>query len=446
MPKKKTKEEFIRDAIAKHGLLYDYSKTIYKNTRTKVTIICKDHGEFLQSPHMHLQGQGCIVCSGKYKLTTKEFIEQATKIHKDKYDYSKVNYKRAHSKVVIICNAHGEFEQTPNAHKKNHGCPKCAIIINSNNQRKTTEEFIEDAINMHGNKYDYSKVNYIKSSVKVIIICSIHGEFEQCSNSHLQGIGCKQCGVISGHITSRITIEEYIEKAYEMWSKDHYDYSDVEYVNANTKVDIYCLKHDVEFQQIPGSHLRGQQGCSKCRLCPRCKFWSTNGKLCAATCCPIKSKKHREKTKEMTILKYLKDQLPDIDFIHNRSVGMNCIDESDNTNDKERKGHLFPDIRIDCGFYQLIVEVDEFEHRGANYACDKRRMFDIIAELGMPCIFIRYNPDTKESNQEELLEFVKQGLDVEFEQENEELYDNGKYPWDQTTGLYTDYMFYTKNN
>jgi len=109
-----------------------------------------------------------------------------------------------------------------------------------------------------------------------------------------------------------------------------------------------------------------------------------------------KQKKKFEKTKEMAIVTYLKKELPDSDFIHNKSVGVACTD-----------GHLFPDIRFDCIWFHLIVEVDEFEHRGANYNCDNKRMHDVTAKLGLPCIFIRYNPDSKDSDKTKLLEKVK---------------------------------------
>ena len=81
------------------------------------------------------------------------------------------------------------------------------------------------------------------------------------------------------------------------------------------------------------------------------------------------------------MVKFLREKLPDIEFIHNKSVGKDCT-----------YGHLFPDIRFDCDHYQLIVEVDENKHRGADYSCDKQRMYDIIAKLGLPCVFIRYKP------------------------------------------------------
>jgi len=102
-------DKFIEKAKVIHGDKYDYSKVEYGNINTKVIIICPKHGEFLMSPNKHLnRKQGCAKCAGYYK-TTDEFIEQANKIHFNKFDYSKVNYSFHDRKVCIICPEHGEF-------------------------------------------------------------------------------------------------------------------------------------------------------------------------------------------------------------------------------------------------------------------------------------------------------------------------------------------------
>ncbi len=119
--------------------------------------------------------------------TTEKFIERAIKIHGDKYDYSKVEYKGSHTKVCIICPKHGEFWQTSTNHLK-WGCSKC-----SENYNYTTQEWEEKARKVHDNRYDYSKVEYINNHTKICIICSEHGEFYQTPLSHTQGKGCPHC-------------------------------------------------------------------------------------------------------------------------------------------------------------------------------------------------------------------------------------------------------------
>lgn len=125
--RKLTKEEFVKKAKEVHGDKYDYSKVEYKNKRTKVCIICPTHGEFWQYPDNHvINKNNCPYCSGKKKKTTDIFIEEAIKIHGKRYDYSKVEYKRAHDKVCIICPEHGEFWQTPHSHlSMKCGCKSC---------------------------------------------------------------------------------------------------------------------------------------------------------------------------------------------------------------------------------------------------------------------------------------------------------------------------------
>lgn len=120
-------DKFIKKCQEKHGDIYDYSKVNYINTKTKIIIICKIHGDFLQTPHSHINnGSGCPKCSYKYKLTTEKFIEKSKLIHIDKYDYSKVDYKYSNENIIIICKKHGNFLQTPHSHLNSNGCSKCS--------------------------------------------------------------------------------------------------------------------------------------------------------------------------------------------------------------------------------------------------------------------------------------------------------------------------------
>ena len=203
--KRLTNDEFITKAKKVHGDKYDYSKVNYVNSDTDVEIMCKIHGSFFQKPSNHLNGQGCPKCNGKH-LTTNEIISLFKEKHSDKnYDYSKVNYELMHKKVCIICPEHGEFWQTPSKHLLGQGCPKCSIKNKS--QRHTTEEFIEKAKEVHGNKYGYSKTEYISAKDPSIITCKKHGDFMQCPNDHLSGHGCPRCG--KGKIISNFEDEIY---------------------------------------------------------------------------------------------------------------------------------------------------------------------------------------------------------------------------------------------
>lgn len=127
------------------------------------------------------------------RLTQEQFIERASKIHNNKYDYSKVRYNNMYDEVIIICPEHGEFLQKPVKHLQGHRCPICGRISIGQKSRLTTEQFIEKAKKVHGEKYDYSKTSYTKNTQKVVVTCPIHGDFLITAAHHLSGHGCPNC-------------------------------------------------------------------------------------------------------------------------------------------------------------------------------------------------------------------------------------------------------------
>lgn len=188
------KYNFIEKAINVHKNTYIYSKTVYVNKKTKVIITCKIHGDFLQSPQIHLKGSGCKKCYiENIKSNSIEFINKANKIHHNKYDYSKTIYSKSTEQIIIICPSHGEFKQEANSHLQGKGCNSCF----KENKVFNTESFIKKANSIHKNKYNYSLVNYINSTIKIKIICNIHGEFLQTPNTHLDGSGCSICSKLN---------------------------------------------------------------------------------------------------------------------------------------------------------------------------------------------------------------------------------------------------------
>jgi len=191
-------EQFIEKARLVHGDLYDYSITDYKGRKHKVSIICQKHGEFTQDPNNHLSGKGCRKCANdktsiRCKSSKEEFVRKSKEVHGDFYDYSKADYKTSHSKVVITCPKHGDFSQKPSHHHSGIGCPFCGKEAAASKLMTGTEEFIEKSKKIHGNKYEYSKVNYKNSSTKVTISCREHGDFEITPQNHLLGSGCYPC-------------------------------------------------------------------------------------------------------------------------------------------------------------------------------------------------------------------------------------------------------------
>ena len=185
--KKLTTGEFINKAIKIHGQKYNYDKVKYVKSSVKVVITCEVHGDFEQSPNNHLRNGGCQKCAG-YNKNTNEYIKDFIKIHNNKYDYSLFEFEKINKKVKIICQEHGIFEQSPTNHLLGKGCSKCC------GKNLSRDEFINDCNKTHKNKYDYSLVETYTNNEKIKIICQEHGIFEQKVANHKSGQGCSKCG------------------------------------------------------------------------------------------------------------------------------------------------------------------------------------------------------------------------------------------------------------
>ena len=246
--RKATLKEFIEKAQLVHGDRYDYSSVEYNNAITKIKINCEKHGVFEQTPNNHLADHGCPKCA-KPVRTVDEFIRRARLTHGDKYDYSLVDYVKSYENVIIVCPKHGKYLQKPKDHLYEGGCPKCG------KGTKTTEEFIVESKKIHGNEYDYSLVKYVDEHTKVNIVCKKHGIFSQRPYGHTDEKGCPKC---SG---KNKTTEDYINQV-KLIHGDKYDYSLAEYIDNKTKIKIICEKHGV-YEQMPYDHI---DGCG----CPRC--------------------------------------------------------------------------------------------------------------------------------------------------------------------------------
>jgi hypothetical protein len=194
-------DAFLTQAKEIHGDKYNYSKVEWKNTRTPISIICPIHGEFTQVPQNHIRLKcGCKKCGREIvkvklnKYDNEYFTKQARLIHEYRYDYSNVQCFNATDKIEIICPVHGKFKQNANSHLKGHGCPKCNFDQMAKDRAMGKEHFINKAKELFGEKYDYSKVEYINGQKKVCLICPMHGIFEVTPNNHLsKKSGCPIC-------------------------------------------------------------------------------------------------------------------------------------------------------------------------------------------------------------------------------------------------------------
>lgn len=205
--------------------------------------------------------------STNFDVTTgrERFISLAIAKHGDVLDYTEVIFKNNTEKVTIICPVHGAFKQSPRVHlRSKNPCPRCAREMVAQKLSMTTREFIEKAVEVYGNKFDYSKAKYTRSNEKVIIICPIHGEFEQTPNGHLTSkFGCEQCAMEARGELHKLTTSEFIARA-KLVHGDVYTYEHTVYgKNVFDPVIITCPKHgDVEV--VPNKFIHAGRGCPRC--------------------------------------------------------------------------------------------------------------------------------------------------------------------------------------
>lgn len=265
------KEVFIEKARSVHGDKYDYSLVPYEFlTKNKVEIVCEKHGSFFQTSGNHVcNKRGCPACGFDHVSTLKKkksadsFIEDAIAVHGDLYDYSEFIYVKSATPSTIICKTHGSFLQRPNAHLRGQGCPKCWANSSSLKQRKDTQWFIDRAREVHGDRYDYSFVDYVKNNVKVVIVCKKHGKFEQQPNNHMNGNNCPECVKEYMSEKFRLPYNEFLSKVKEVHG-DNYALVDVSYRNLDEKIELTCKTHG-NFK-ILARHFINGIGCPKCGI------------------------------------------------------------------------------------------------------------------------------------------------------------------------------------
>lgn len=200
MPAKLTTEEVLSSFKEAHGNLYSYPNFEYINSTTLISILCKEHGIFRQTPKKHRTGQGCRKCSHRKvyrpeegKTSTDLFIEQSRAVHGSTYSYENAHYVSSDVPLDITCKVHGSFTQRPRAHiNKGSGCPGCGSI----SRRSSSSYFLDRLRKVHGDRYTLVG-DYITSRCKLTLRCKEHGNFDIYSRHLYQGSGCPVCGYIS---------------------------------------------------------------------------------------------------------------------------------------------------------------------------------------------------------------------------------------------------------
>lgn len=264
----KKENSFKEKAKEVHKGKYDYSESHYVRMKEKVKIICPIHGEFWQSPQVHLKGHGCPHCNGGVSYDKEKFVQKSREVHGDFYNYDKVVYEKSTNHVIITCPKHGDFSQRPDAHIRGLGCPICNAT-----SKMTTERFVMKLKDIFGNKYDLSNVVYRGPYENVKAICPIHGEFEKRACSFLRGHGCQQCGYGTRSKQEDEVydyLREIIDKKYRIFrNTKKYLYHNGKLTNFEIDIFIPSLRLGVEVngeywhrkreKANPGYHKRKNQ-------------------------------------------------------------------------------------------------------------------------------------------------------------------------------------------
>jgi hypothetical protein len=260
-----TFREFMVRFRSLYGRKYQVDESTFVNLKHAVRVICPVHGEFRRTPYDLLRGPCCRQCGGRKPFTRERFLRESTEKHGDAYDYSKVGeIADCEQKVTIICRKHGEFIQSAYHHVLGRGCRKCASDRAAARLTMPFPEFVKKAREIHGDKYQYDEATHGNSGKKMAITCPVHGVFMQCPDNHIgkQRQGCPACGRERISAMQRMPFAEFLRRAREVHG-DTYEYDEASFSGSRSKVTIICRKHG-PFRQTGGEHLDGH-GCRKCR-------------------------------------------------------------------------------------------------------------------------------------------------------------------------------------
>lgn len=195
-PKKLTRESALARATEAHGTKFDYNAFEFVDIKTPGKIGCPAHGSFWMSVLDHVKSKtGCPECSKevqreRLRFSFVEAVARAKNVHGNVYEYPEQEYRNATTPMTIVCRHHGPFEQSLDSHvHQMSGCPKCF-----GSAKRTTAQFVEAARAIHGDRFDYSGVEYVNNSTRVKITCQTHGDFWQMPRKHINvGQGCPRC-------------------------------------------------------------------------------------------------------------------------------------------------------------------------------------------------------------------------------------------------------------
>ena len=268
MVRKLTTEEFVHRARLVHGDKYDYSKTIYVNSKTEVVITCKKHGDFKMLPYNHVRlGCDCQECAGTLRWSKELLEKRGREKYGNRFDYSMSDVNGKDGVIKIKCNICGTvFESTPHHHigGLQGGCPTCRYKYVADAEKIPFNEFVRRARETHGDKYSYNKETYTDISSKTTITCKTHGDFEQYAIIHVNGCGCDYCARELVRESRMLNTDIFVRRAKDKYG-DRFDLTDTVYKGWDKNVTIKCNTCGEYFEQKPNNFLRGF-GCPNCNL------------------------------------------------------------------------------------------------------------------------------------------------------------------------------------
>lgn len=272
---KKPLDVFIKQVEDKFGKdKFGFDKCDYIDSKTNLTLFCKTHNEYFEvTPTNFLRKRtiGCPKCFTEFQFIFKRkplnvFIEEVeNKFGKDRFGFDKCDYINNNTKVEIFCKKHNEyFKVTPTnfLRKDSKGCPKCMV---ENTVITNNENFISRSKVIYGDKYDYSKTNYINTTEKVTLICNKHNhEFQVTPSYFLSKVVDNYCPICIKEKKPRLSLDEYIFRSRSIHGENTYDYSKVNYINSKKNIELICNKHNHSFLIRADSHLDRVRGCPIC--------------------------------------------------------------------------------------------------------------------------------------------------------------------------------------
>lgn len=267
MTQKLTQSEFTMKAQSRAKRPIDLSKFVYAGSSQKGVATCPEHGDFLISANALMNRIGCPACAlkeraDKRRMPVSEFINRASAVHADVYDYTNVRYTNSQGYVLIVCPTHGEFSQTPSAHLTGRGCPTCGDTKIGDKCRISQSDFLARCTDVHGDRYDLSRVAYKGVSKKIEVVCKEHGVFyPTAGNFTANKSGCPTCARLLVGSKSRMSEQSYIERAKALHS-NRFEYGEISYKKGGPFLSVVCKEHG-RFEQRLHDHMKGV-GCVKC--------------------------------------------------------------------------------------------------------------------------------------------------------------------------------------